>query len=158
MKLSSSSIYLVRSCCILVSVLLIYGNVITNEYVHVILKLGTFGQSTSTECEALASSFVCLYLFPLCDEQGKQYLPSRELCLKVSMDVCRVEWATAQLFDQDNMLPDCADLPNATSSRLICTAPPTKLNSDGSLTHASSPSLFLFLCLSVFFCCFPRCR
>lgn len=86
---------------------------------HVLFIIATFGESTSLECEALAASFICLYLFPFCDESGRLYLPSQELCLEVSMDVCQQEWATAELFDQNNQLPDCAALPSSVSSRFM---------------------------------------
>lgn len=81
--------------------------------------LDAFVQSTTAECEAVAASFVCLYLFPLCDESGRVYLPSQEMCLEVSMDICSQEWSAAQLLDQDNQLPNCADLPTESSSRFV---------------------------------------
>ena len=75
----------------------------------------TVQQLSTAECNSLAIPSVCLYLFPLCDSDGKVYLPSQELCQEISMVVCQQLWTLAETFGFGNQLPVCADLPSAST-------------------------------------------
>ena len=65
----------------------------------------------SPGCRAAVESFLCLYLFGLCDSSGVAYEPSFEECVFISTDVCASEWAQANnLLIQFGLspLPECA--------------------------------------------------
>ena len=68
---------------------------------------------STVECNDLAIPSVCLYLFPLCGSDGREYLPSQELCLEISLVVCQRLWTIAENLGFGDQLPVCADLPIA---------------------------------------------
>lgn len=58
-------------------------------------------------CQQAVLSFLCQYTFPLCDcNGGDLYLPSQEECLRISNDVCAVEWSI--VMNNGVMLPNCS--------------------------------------------------
>ena len=73
-------------------------------------QLKTFQSFLSSQCQAVALPFLCLYLFPLCDENQTTYLPSMAECISVSTDICKSEWMTAKTLVTN--LPVCSTLPN----------------------------------------------
>ena len=62
--------------------------------------------SPSPECLEIAEPFLCLYLFPLCDNTAT-YHPTYNECVVLTTDVCQSEWERASLLSND--LPQCSD-------------------------------------------------
>ena len=60
----------------------------------------------SPECFQIAEPFLCLYLFPLCDNTTT-YHPTYNECVVLTTDVCQSEWEKASLLIND--LPQCSD-------------------------------------------------
>ena len=70
---------------------------------------------TYLACKAASRSFLCQYVFPLCDcKTGDLYLPSQETCQEVSTVTCRTLWPLLEQLIQPLKLPDCLALPKAT--------------------------------------------
>ena len=63
-------------------------------------------------CRSSFIPFMCLYLFPLCDENGTLSRPSRDQCIEVSTIECKNEWQLALgISVVKQQLPDCESLP-----------------------------------------------
>ena len=75
-------------------------------------QLKTFQSFLSSQCQAVALPFLCLYLFPLCDENQTIYLPSMAECISISTDICKSEWMKAMNLQLVTNLPVCSTLPN----------------------------------------------
>ena len=73
-------------------------------------QIQSFQAFLSPQCREVALPFLCLYLFPLCDDNQTTYLPSMAQCISISTDICRTEWLLASSLV--NNLPVCSDLPN----------------------------------------------
>ena len=71
--------------------------------------LNLFGASEA--CMSAAIPLLCLYTFGLCDDSGREYLPSRSQCINVSTGVCAVEFQTAVVTLGADQLPQCDTLP-----------------------------------------------
>ena len=65
----------------------------------------------SSQCRDAALPFLCLYLFPLCDDNQTAYFPSSEQCTSISTDTCKAEWTNAKTLIAG--LPVCSVLPDA---------------------------------------------
>ena len=62
----------------------------------------------SEACRSSFIPFMCLQLFPLCDEIGKAHKPSRNQCIEISTVVCKEVWNKALAFSNIlKRLPDC---------------------------------------------------
>ena len=74
----------------------------------------------SPECEAAIKSFVCLYLFGLCDTNNQLYQALQDDCVRVRDEICPREWVIATELLQTNpdlgSLPQCEGLSSETSS------------------------------------------
>eukprot|EP00731_Ephydatia_muelleri_P026481 Em0018g581a len=67
---------------------------------------------TTETCRSSFIPFLCLYLFPLCDENGTVSRPSRDQCIEVSTVACIDEWQKALSIPYvKQQLPDCESLP-----------------------------------------------
>ena len=69
--------------------------------------------SLSPGCRAIGVSFLCLLTLGVCDDNGTQFLPSRETCIEISNGACHVEFEQAGFS-----IPDCSILPE--EEFLIC--------------------------------------
>eukprot|EP00731_Ephydatia_muelleri_P026477 Em0018g577a len=70
---------------------------------------------TTETCRSSFIPFLCLYLFPLCDENGTVSRPSRDQCIEVSTVACKDEWQNALSIPYvKQQLPVCESL-SATS-------------------------------------------
>ena len=70
------------------------------------------------QCSSEVKSFLCLYLFGLCDKTtGVSYQPSVSQCRNLRDDVCMEEWRTATDFGLS--LPDC-DVEFSEESYVLC--------------------------------------
>lgn len=76
-------------------------------------KIQIFEGLLSSECQKVALPFLCLYLFPLCDDKNTAYLPSMMECISISTGICNVEWNFAASYVN---LPDCSRLPNVSTA------------------------------------------
>ena len=65
--------------------------------------------SPSPECRELVVSFLCHYMFGLCDMSGISIQLTIGQCEEIRDVVCPTEWATALSFGFD--LPDCGIFP-----------------------------------------------
>ena len=91
----------------------ISSNVNVQESENIASELKILQNLLSPQCRAVSLPFICLYLFPLCGENGTVYLPSSEQCNSISTDICKGEWVMAQ--EVISSLPNCALLPNVSS-------------------------------------------
>ena len=67
---------------------------------------------TTETCRSSLIPFLCLYLFPLCDENGTVSRPSRDQCIEVSTVACKDEWQKALSIPYvKQQLPVCESLP-----------------------------------------------
>eukprot|EP00731_Ephydatia_muelleri_P026488 Em0018g588a len=67
---------------------------------------------TTETCRSFLIPFLCLYLFPLCDENGTVSRPSRDQCIEVSTVACKDEWQKALSIPYvKQQLPVCESLP-----------------------------------------------
>ena len=70
---------------------------------------------TYLACKAASRSFLCQYVFPLCDcKTGDIYLPSQETCQEISTVTCKTFWPLLKQLIQPLKLPECLALPMAT--------------------------------------------
>ena len=65
----------------------------------------------SEACMSAAIPLLCLNTFGLCDDNGREYLPSRSQCINVSTGICAVEFQTAVVTLEADQLPQCDTLP-----------------------------------------------
>ena len=91
----------------------ISSNINVNESERIASQLNILQYILSPKCRNVGLPFICLYLFPPCDWNGTEYLPTSEQCRSISTDICKNEWTLAQ--NMINGLPDCASLPNMTA-------------------------------------------
>ena len=68
--------------------------------------------SPSPECEAAIRPFLCLYLFGSCDSDNQTHQVTQSECEKMRDDVCAQEWALAEKFLGEGVLPECGALYN----------------------------------------------
>ena len=68
--------------------------------------------SPSPECEAAIRPFLCLYLFGSCDSDNQPHQVTRTDCERMRDDVCAREWALAERFLGQGVLPECGTLYN----------------------------------------------
>ena len=68
--------------------------------------------SPSPECEAAIKPFFCLYLFGSCDANNQSHRASQTDCQMLRDEVCAREWALAERFLAQGVLPDCDSLDN----------------------------------------------
>ena len=66
----------------------------------------------SPECEAAITPFLCLYLFGSCDTDNQSQRVTQAECKKMRDDVCAREWALAERFLGEGVLPECGALYN----------------------------------------------
>ena len=66
--------------------------------------------SPSPECEAVIRPFLCLYLFGSCDSDNQPHRGTQSTCERLRDDVCAQEWALAEMFLGQGVLPHCDDL------------------------------------------------
>ena len=71
-----------------------------------ISSLSAFG---SPGCRAVGVPFLCLLALGVCSRNGTQVLPSRETCIEISNEACRVELEQARTLGFS--IPDCSILP-----------------------------------------------
>ena len=91
------------------STVYISSNVNLQQSESTITHLLSLQNKISPKCHAAILPFMCLYLFPLCDGNQTEYLPSAGECYSISTDTCKAEWFIAQqLFSN---LPNCVALP-----------------------------------------------
>ena len=88
------------------------SNINIEESENAIIQLLSLQKTLSPNCQVAVVPFICLYLFPLCDENQTAYLPSSQECNSISTDICKAEWSMAQQLLSS--LPNCAALPNVT--------------------------------------------
>ena len=72
-------------------------------------QVGNLQTFLSPQCKIAALPFICLYLFPLCDQNQTLHLPSSEQCISISTVSCKSEWTTAKALISN--LPVCQSLP-----------------------------------------------
>lgn len=78
-------------------------------------QIQSFQAFLSPQCQVVALPFLCLYLFPLCNDDQTTFLPSMAECISISTDICRTEWMlTSSLV---NNLPVCSKLPSVSSCK-----------------------------------------
>ena len=63
--------------------------------------------SPSQECEAAIKPFLCLYLFGSCDSDNQSHQATRADCLRLKENICVEEWALAERYLGQGILPDC---------------------------------------------------
>lgn len=79
------------------------------------LQLGFTVLEATQECKEAALPLLCLFFFGLCDDQGKDYLPSRNQCIALESGVCAAEFKKAMNFPSiQAQLPICDRLPEET--------------------------------------------
>ena len=61
----------------------------------------------SQECLTAIFPLLCLYIFPMCGDNGTVYQPSSAQCVEVSTGVCREEWENAVSIAGD-LIPSCS--------------------------------------------------
>ena len=71
--------------------------------------------SPSPECEAAIRPFLCLYLFGSCDSDNQPHRVTQADCKRMRDDVCAREWALAERFLGQGVLPECDTLHNEES-------------------------------------------
>ena len=76
------------------------------------LLLGLPLLSPSPECEAAIRPFLCLYLFGSCDSDNQPLQVIQADCVKMRDDVCAREWALAERYLGQGVLPECGTLSN----------------------------------------------
>ena len=90
-----------------------------NEDTAKLIYYGLHYARGTESCKSAIFSFMCLYLFPLCDENGTVYKPSVEDCYAITMasrctdeldDMMDLPGARGQLH-----IPKCLSLSNSTS-------------------------------------------
>ena len=74
------------------------------------LLLGLPLLSPSPECEAAIRPFLCLYLFGSCDSENQPHRVTQADCRRMRDDVCAREWALAETFLGQGVLPECGNL------------------------------------------------
>ena len=73
--------------------------------------------SGDNTCKQAAVPFVCLHLFPLCNDNtshGDLLVSSQEECINIAQNKCRSEWQAAQRNELGYLLPCKLVLPNVT--------------------------------------------
>jgi len=89
---------------------------------HQLLTVELSFLQASAECEAAVRSFLCLYLFSLCDSgSGQVYQPSFTECVTLMTKTCAREWQIAintQLGQ--TLLSSCESLPDDRAGPEIC--------------------------------------
>ena len=66
--------------------------------------------SPSPECVSAIRPFLCLYLFGSCDSNNQLHQVMQTDCERLRDDVCAREWALAERFLGQGVLPNCDDL------------------------------------------------
>ena len=72
-------------------------------------QISTFRVFGSPECVAAGIPFLCLLTLGVCDNNGTQFLPSKETCIEISNGACRMEFEQARALGLGT--PDCSILP-----------------------------------------------
>ena len=88
-----------------------------NEDTAILFHYGLDYVRGTKECKSSILSFMCLYLFPVCDENGTVHRPSREDCREIAV-LCKDELeGILNLPGIQRLLhlPDCLSLPNSSS-------------------------------------------
>ena len=88
-----------------------------NEDTAILFRYGLDYVMGAQECKSSILSFMCLYLFPVCDENGTVHRPSREDCHEIAV-VCKGDLeGILNLPGIEGLLhlPDCLSLPNSSS-------------------------------------------
>lgn len=84
------------------------------ESVAKLVKYSLKCAGATEECQSYVTSFMCSYLFPLCDEHaGTVYKPSIEDCIEITTGVCREDWQKMLELPGVSALlqkPDCKSL------------------------------------------------
>ena len=70
--------------------------------------------SPSPQCRRALTPFLCLFIFTLCDTDGRQHTIVRDNCLELRDNICNEEWSRAAAFLPPGSLPVCEDLPDIT--------------------------------------------
>ena len=71
--------------------------------------------SPSPECMRAVVPFLCLYIFPLCDNSnGLLYQPTSVQCREIIDGICANEFDTVQMRAGESQLPQCQSLPETT--------------------------------------------
>eukprot|EP00731_Ephydatia_muelleri_P010669 Em0005g1255a len=102
-------------------------------------QIQSFQDFLSPQCKEVALPFLCLYLFPLCDDNQTTYLPSMAQCISISTDICRTEWLLASSLV--NNLPVCSKLPNVSPCNGSTTPASTTTASPNNASTTNSTSL-----------------
>jgi hypothetical protein len=68
--------------------------------------------SPSPDCEAAIRPFLCLYLFGSCDSDNQSHRSTQADCKEIRDDVCAREWALAEGYLGQGVLPECGTLLN----------------------------------------------
>ena len=88
-----------------------------NEDTAILFHYGLDYVRGAQECKYSILSFMCLYLFPVCDENGTVHRPGREDCQEIAV-LCKDELEgilTLPGIEGLLHLPDCSSLPNSSS-------------------------------------------
>ena len=78
------------------------------QYIVVLLNHGFPNVKPSPECDSAFRSFICLYLFGLCDS-NLTYFIARNSCIVLRDEVCEREWREIEAFIGPGILPICED-------------------------------------------------
>ena len=88
-----------------------------NENTAMLIQYSLNYVKGTRECKSTILSFMCLYLFPLCDANGTIHMPSTEDCHEIT-GTCKEEFEAMMdlpgIKGQLN-LPDCQSLLNSSS-------------------------------------------
>ena len=68
--------------------------------------------SPSQQCETDLKPFLCLYLFGSCDLNNQSHQVTQADCERLRDGVCVREWAQAERFLGNGVLPQCSDFSN----------------------------------------------
>ena len=77
-------------------------------------KLFIANLDPSPECMEVVVPFLCFYIFPLCDSNGRPYQPSAAECTTVIDGICAREFESAATSAMSDQLPQCQLLPKNT--------------------------------------------
>lgn len=83
------------------------------------------GLSVSDSCKVKLEPFVCLHLFPLCDDEdggNTLVVPSTSSCMLVRDELCTEVWKLVEQFASDK-LPNCEEDLEDSDTNLIQSCP-----------------------------------